>query len=47
MVKDGVSEDPEIDIVLDYHNLSSLEAGKVTYQEGAVFSASDLIDITL
>lgn len=47
MIKDGVFEDPAIDIALDFHNWSPLEAGKVAYQEGAVVAASDFFDITL
>ena len=47
MIKDGVFEDPAIDIVLGYHNWPPLEAGKVGYTEGAVFAASDFFDITL
>ena len=47
MIADGVFEDPAIDIVLGYHNWPPLEAGKVGYQTGAVFAASDFFDITL
>jgi amidohydrolase len=47
MIADGVFEDPAIDIVLGYHNWPLLEAGKVGYQAGAVFAASDFFDITL
>ena len=47
MIKDGVLEDPAVDIVLGYHNWPPLEAGKVCYQDGAVFAASDFFDITL
>ncbi|MDP6883069.1 MAG: amidohydrolase [Rhodospirillales bacterium] len=47
MIKDGVFEDPAIDIVLGYHNWPLLEAGKVGYHAGAVFAASNFFDITL
>lgn len=47
MIEDGVLEDPAIDIILGYHNWPLLEAGKVGYQGGAVFAASDFFDVTL
>jgi amidohydrolase len=47
MIADGVLEDPNLDLILGYHNWPAVQAGKVGYNAGAVTSAADAFDITL
>jgi amidohydrolase len=47
MIADGVLEDPELDLILGYHNWPAVPAGKVGYNANVVTSAADAFDITL
>jgi amidohydrolase len=47
MIADGVLEDPNLDLILGYHNWPAVQAGKVGYNAGAVTSAADAFDISL
>ena len=47
MIADGVLQEPDLDLILGYHNWPAVQAGRVGYNTGAVTSAADAFDITL
>jgi amidohydrolase len=47
MIADGALRDPQMDVVLGYHNWPSVEAGKVGYHTDVVMASADAFDITL
>jgi len=47
MIADGALEDPQMDVLLGYHNWPAVEAGKVGYNADVVMASADAFDITL
>lgn len=47
MIDDGVLEDPSLDLCLGFHNLPTMEAGKVGYCPDIAFASSDEFDIVI
>ena len=47
MIADGVLDEPQMDVVLGYHNWPAVEAGKVGYNADVVMASADAFDITL
>lgn len=45
MVKEGVMENPKVDVIFGMHISSELEAGKVLYKPGAFMAAADWFSI--
>ncbi|HET9351360.1 MAG TPA: amidohydrolase, partial [Burkholderiales bacterium] len=44
MIADGVLQEPDLDLILGYHNWPAVQAGRVGYNTGAVTSAADAFD---
>src|SRR5436190_8798461 len=47
MIADGVLDDPKMDLVLGYHDLPAVPAGKVGLNADVVMASADAFDITL
>jgi hippurate hydrolase len=47
MIADGALENPQVDVMLGYHNWPLLEAGSVGYHPGVSFASSDAFDVTV
>ena len=47
MIADGVLDEPQMDVILGYHNWPAVEAGKVGYNADVVMASADAFDITL
>jgi amidohydrolase len=47
MVKEGVMENPEVDVIFGLHIESDIEAGKIEYKPGAFMASSDWFHIVV
>ena len=47
MIADGVLENPNVDMMLGYHNWPQVDAGKVGYLPNVVMASSDAFDLML
>src|SRR5688500_3513068 len=47
MVKEGVMENPKVDVIFGLHIESNIEVGRIEYKPGAFMAASDWFDITV
>jgi amidohydrolase len=47
MVKEGVMEDPKVDVIFGMHIESNIETGKIEYKPGAFMASSDWFHITV
>lgn len=45
MIKDGVLENPKVDVMFGLHINSQTEAGKIKYRVGGIMAASDWFKI--
>lgn len=45
MVKEGVLENPKVDVIFGLHIESNIEAGKIQYKSGAFMASADLFEI--
>lgn len=47
MIKEGVMENPKVDVIFGLHIESDIEAGKIEYKPGAFMAAADRLNITV